>query len=267
MNLLQQLQFCAKRNTPFQGKQLHAQIIKQGLQQCPPLPNNLIDMYGKCGLLQDAFNLFNEMPQRDPISWASILTAHNQAKLTQRTLSMFPNMFTLDNLLPDNYIFATLVKACASLSSVKQGKQVHARFVSSHFYDDDVVKSSLVDMYSKCGLTEDARRVFESILRKNTVCWTALISGYARNGQCKEAVEVLRRMPVKDLFSWTALISGVVQSGDGVDAIKLFIEMRRDEVPIEDPFVLSSIVGAAANVAALELGKQFHCLVIVLGTV
>ncbi|KAF5189368.1 Pentatricopeptide repeat-containing protein [Thalictrum thalictroides] len=266
-HLLRQLQFCAKRNFPSHGKQLHAQILKTGLlhQQCPRLLNTLIDMYGKCGILEDALNLFEEMPKRDPVSWDSILSTHNQSKLPQRTLSLFPNMFKVDQLLPDNYIFATLVKACASLSTVRVGKQVHARFVSSQFYDDDVVKSSLVDMYSKCGLTEDARRVFESVSWKNSVCWTALISGYARNGQSKEAVEVLRRMPVKSLFSWTALISGVVQSGNGIDAIRLFVEMRREDIQIEDPFVLASIVGTSANLAALELGKQFHCVVVVLG--
>ncbi|OVA05700.1 Pentatricopeptide repeat [Macleaya cordata] len=264
-HLLHQLKSCAKSFTPFYGKQLHALIIKTGFQQCPPLPNTLIHMYGKCNLLQDALNLFDHLPQRDLISWASILSAHNQSNLPDKTLSLFSNFLSLDHLLPDNYIFATLIKACSSLTSLKQGKQVHARFISSPFYDDDVIKSSLVDFYSKCGLPDDARRVFDSIHEKNSVSWTAMISGYARSNRNFEAAELLRAMPVQDLFSWTALISGIVQTGDGIDGLKLFLEMRREGIGIEDPFVLSSIVGASANLAVLDLGKQIHCLVIVLG--
>ncbi|KAF8391909.1 hypothetical protein HHK36_022249 [Tetracentron sinense] len=264
-HLLRQLQACARRQSPSQGKELHAQIIKTGLEQCPPLPNNIIDMYGKCGLLQDALHLFDQLPHRDPISWASILTAHNLANLPHLTLSIFPSMFTLDRLQPDHFIFATLVKACASLAALKQGKQVHARFILSSLPGDDVVKSSLVDMYAKCGLPNEARRVFDLISLKNSVSWTAMISGYARNGCNLDAVELLKAMPVKDLSSWTALISGLVQNGDEIDALCIFMEMRKDEIHIRDPFVLSSIIGGAANLAALEIGKQLHCLVIVLG--
>ncbi|CAL5442884.1 unnamed protein product [Camellia sinensis] len=75
-------------------------------------------------------------------------------------------------------------------------------------------------------------------------------------------VELLRGMAEKNLFSWKALISGLVQSGQWIDGFNLFIEMRRAVVDIVDPFILSSIVGASANLAALELGKQIHCLVL-----
>ncbi|KAK9933013.1 hypothetical protein M0R45_020227 [Rubus argutus] len=67
---------------------------------------------------------------------------------------------------------------------------------------------------------------------------------------------MFEKLQVKNLFSWTALISGLVQSGNGVDALYLFIEMRRERVDIVDPLVLSSTVGACANLAVLELGKQ-----------
>lgn len=174
-------------------------------------------------------------------------------------------MTTVDRILPDDYIFATLIKACASLADAKRGKQVHARFLSSPFADDRVVKSALVDMYAKCGLPNDARLVFDSMPVKNNVCWTAMVSGYARNGRNSDALELFWSMQVKDLFCWTALISGFVHSGDGVTALKLFVEMRSEGVEIDDPFILSSVIGSASNLAASTLGKQLHCLVLALG--
>ena len=254
-----------RRRTPLTAKNLHAQIIKAGLEHCGPLPNTLIDGYGKCGLIQDALHLFDEMPHRDHVSWASILTAHNQANLPHLTLSMFPSMLKDDELGPDHFVLASLVKACTALGAIRKGKQVHAHFMLSPFRDDNVVKSSLVDMYAKCGLLDNARVVFDSISLKNSVSWTAMISGYARHGRKSEARDLFQRVPVRNLFSWTAFISGLVQSGNGVDAFYLFIEMRREGVNIVDPLVLSSIVGASANLAVLELGKQIHGLVITLG--
>ncbi|CAK9149130.1 unnamed protein product [Ilex paraguariensis] len=209
--------------------------------------------------------MFGEIPHRDPVSWASILTAHNQANFPHRSLSMFPDMLALDGLQPDHFVIATLVKACANLGALRIGKQVHALFVLSPFSDDDIVKSSLVDMYTKCGSVDTARLVFDSISWKNSVSWTAIISGYARCGRKNEAIELLMGMPEKNLFSWTALVSGLVQSGHGIDAFSLFIELKREGVDIVDPFILSSIIGASANLASLELGKQIHCLVLILG--
>ncbi|XP_020872047.1 pentatricopeptide repeat-containing protein At4g14050, mitochondrial isoform X2 [Arabidopsis lyrata subsp. lyrata] len=155
--------------------------------------------------------------------------------------------------------------ACANLGSIKLGKQVHCHFIVSEYSNDDVVKSSLVDMYAKCRLLDCAKAVFDSIRVKNTISWTAMVSGYAKSGRKEEALELFRRLPVKNLYSWTALISGFVQSGKGLEAFSVFTEMRRERVDILDPLVLSSIVGACANLAASIAGRQVHGLVIALG--
>ena len=75
-------------------------------------------------------------------------------------------MLKNDELGPDHFVLASLVKACTALGAIRKGKQVHAHFMLSPFRDDNVVKSSLVDMYSKCGLLDNARGVFNSISLK-----------------------------------------------------------------------------------------------------
>ncbi|KAJ0623873.1 putative tetratricopeptide-like helical domain superfamily [Helianthus annuus] len=264
-HLLQSLRLCATGSNPFPGKTLHAHILKLGLDQYGALPNTLISMYSKHGLIKDAHQLFDEMPQRDPVSWASILTAFNRANLPNRSISIFPNMFVHDCLQPDHFVFASLLNSCAALNALHLGRQVHAQFVLSAFSSDDITKSSLVDMYVKCGAVDIARAVFDTIRLKNSVSWTAMISGYARSGRKWEAVELLRDMKVQSLFSWTALVSGLIHSGHLVSALRLFVEMKQEGIKIVDPFILSSVLGASANLAALELGKQVHCLVTKLG--
>ncbi|XP_023748721.1 pentatricopeptide repeat-containing protein At4g14050, mitochondrial [Lactuca sativa] len=263
--LLQPLRLCASRRLTSHGKTLHANILKLGLDHYGALPNTLISMYGKCGLIKDAVQLFDEMPQRDVVSWASILTAYNQSNLPSRALSLFPFMFTRDFLQPDHFVFASLLNSCAALNALRIGQQLHAQFMLSPFSSDDVVKSSLVDMYAKCGSVDTARSVFDSISSKNPISWTTLISGYARSGRKSEAVDLLRDMKESDLFSWTALVSGLIQSGHLISAFHLFIEMRKEGIKIIDPFILSTIIVASANLSSLELGKQVHSLVLKLG--
>ncbi|CAN8324387.1 unnamed protein product [Cochlearia groenlandica] len=261
---LHQLKLCAKNRTLTSAKSLHAHIIKLGIIQSCPLANTLVNVYGKCSAPSHALQVFDEMPHRDNIAWASVLTALNQSNLSGKTLSMFSSS-SGGEFRPDGFVFSALVKACANLGSVKHGKQVHCSFIVSEYSGDDVVKSSLVDMYAKCDLTDIAKSVFDSIRVKNTISWTAMVSGFAKSGRKEEALELFRRLPAKNLYSWTALISGFVQSGKGLEAFSIFIEMRRESVNILDPLVLSSIVGACANMAASIAGRQVHGMVISLG--
>ncbi|KAK8518400.1 hypothetical protein V6N12_017549 [Hibiscus sabdariffa] len=95
-------------------------------------------------------------------------------------------------------------------------------------------------MYAKCGLPDNGHLIFDFIKWK---IW----------------------VPLKHLFAWAALIHGLVQCGNAVDAFDLFVEMRRNIISIINSLILSSIVGASANLEMLELGKQVHGLVIRLG--
>ncbi|XP_012838024.1 PREDICTED: pentatricopeptide repeat-containing protein At4g14050, mitochondrial-like [Erythranthe guttata] len=222
-------------------------------------------MYGKCSHMKDAVKLFDEMSGRDLASWASIFTAHNQANLPWQTHFLFSHMRSRESLQPDHFIFACLVKACTCLSASKLGLQLHAQFVLSRFSDEDVVKSSLVDFYAKCGLPDQARKVFHSIVSKNVVSWTSLVYGYARIERKNKALEHLDDMPLKNVHSWTTPISCFVQGGHCTDSFKLFNELRREDIDIEEPFVLSSLIVGSSSLAMLELGKQVLKLVIVLG--
>lgn len=266
MHHFQRLKRCDNPQLPIQAKNLHAHVIKYGLDLYGAFySNTVLDIYGKSGHLNDAVQLFEEMPRRDLASWASIFTAYNQANLHRNILSLFPSMLPLDGFQPDHFVFASLVKACACLTFSKLGLQLHAQFVVSPFSDDDVVKSALVDFYAKCGLLDTASRVFDSILLKNLVSWTSLMYGYARVGNKNKVFELLGHMPRKNLYSWTALISGFVQSGHFDDAFRLFCEMRRELVGIEEPFVISSLIAGSASSATLEVGKQVHKVVVDLG--
>ncbi|KAK8959458.1 Pentatricopeptide repeat-containing protein [Platanthera guangdongensis] len=259
------LRSTACRRFPAVTGHIHAYLLKSGIFQSPPFPSSLFNAYTKSDLHHDARNLFGEITHPDVFLYSSLLAAHARSNSPSSFLPIFRRMISVHLLLPDDFILSTLVNACARFPSIRLGRQAHAYTVVSPFYDDDVIKSSLVDMYSKCGLVNDARMVFNSIELKNFVCWTAMVSGYAASGRLSEALELFWRMPERSVFVWTVLISSLVHSGSHFDALKLFVEMLREGIDINDAFVLSAVVGAAADMALLVLGRQLHCLSISLG--
>uniref|UniRef100_A0A0D3HPN3 DYW domain-containing protein n=1 Tax=Oryza barthii TaxID=65489 RepID=A0A0D3HPN3_9ORYZ len=229
----------ATAGSPAAVRGMHARILKEGLAHHPPNPAALVSAYAKSHLLPDALHLFDETPRRDIYIYSSLLTAVSHSASPELALPILRRMLSADALHPDHFVISSVASVFARLRSRRLGRQLHAHFVASPYNGDDVVKSSLVDMYCKCGYPDDGRKVFDSMSAKNSVVWTALVSGYASNGHSEEALQLFRSMPGRNLFAWTALISGLVKTGESVGAVELFVEMRRDGVRIDDAFVLS----------------------------
>ncbi|KAG6430514.1 hypothetical protein SASPL_108584 [Salvia splendens] len=76
-------------------------------------------MYGKCGFLKDALQLFDEMSHRDLASWASIFTSHNRANLPQKNSLLVFAAASRGNLQPDDFIYVTLFNTCAGYNALK----------------------------------------------------------------------------------------------------------------------------------------------------
>ncbi|KAJ7517800.1 hypothetical protein O6H91_21G040600 [Diphasiastrum complanatum] len=226
------LKACARLAALEQGKQLHSDIIKRGFQSDMIVGNTLVDMYGKCGRTEDARELFNNMRERDAVSWNAMIAGYAQNGLGKEALALYEQM-KQEGVQPNNVTFVLLLKACASLAALEQGKQLHSDIIETDFQSDVIVGNTLVDMYAKCGCTEDARELFNNMRERDVVSWNAMIVGYAQNGLGKEA-------------------------------LALYEQMKQEGVqPDNVTFVL--LLKACASLAALEQGKQLHSDIIKTG--
>jgi pentatricopeptide repeat protein len=255
----------ATAGLPRAVRRVHARLLKEGLADLPSAPALLVSAYARSCLLPDARRAFDDAPRRDLHLYSALLAAVSHSSDPELVLPLLRRMLSDDALRPDHFVLASLASAAGRLRSLRLGRQLHAHFAASPYSADNVVKSSLIDMYCKCGVPQDARKVFDSIGVKNSVVWTALISGYASNGCTGEALDLFQSMPAHGLFTWTALISGFVKAGNYTGAMGLFVEMRRDDIRIHDAFVLATVIGGAADLAALVLGRQLHGFVMRLG--
>ncbi|XP_052210107.1 putative pentatricopeptide repeat-containing protein At3g25970 [Diospyros lotus] len=174
-----------------QGKSLHALVIKRGLEQSIPISNSLIAMYLKSSrkYLEDAVEIFESMNAKDSVSWNSILTGFSQYGLSEHTLKFFGRM-QFGTLHLDHFAFSAVLRSCSDLATLQLGQQVHALALKLGFESNDFVASSLICMYSKCGIAEDAAKSFEATTKDNSITWNSMIFAYAQHGQGKAALDL-----------------------------------------------------------------------------
>lgn len=155
--------------------------------------NALIIGYAKVGRLIEAQKLFDEMPRRDVISWTSLITGYSRGNQFVEAVKLFREMM-LAKVKPDEITLATVLSACAHIGSLDMGEAIHD-YIKRHGTKCDLyLGNSLIDMYCKCGVVENALVVFHEMEKKDSVSWTSIISGLAVNGFADYALELFMQM-------------------------------------------------------------------------
>lgn len=113
-------------------------------------------------------------------------------------------------------------------------------------------------MYSKCGLVDSARKVFDEMPHRDVASWNSLLDGYAKSGDLVHAKELFDAMPVRNVISWTSMVAGFCQNGRYEDALQVFVKMWEDCEVRPNEVTLASVLPACANLGSLELGERIE---------
>lgn len=188
------LSACARLGSLELGNWVHSWIKEHGLDGNLQLVNALIDMYSKCGELEQALVLFEGMKRKDVISWNVMIGGYTHMNRYKEALMMFRQMLR-SNVEPNDVTFLSVLPACAHLGALDLGKWIHI-YVDKNFQQLDNVslRTSLVDMYAKCGNIKAAEQVFTNMDSKSIASWNAMISGLAMHGNANKALELFSRM-------------------------------------------------------------------------
>lgn len=251
------LSACAGLRDLVMGMQIHASLAKSRFISDVYMGSALVDMYAKCADVDCAQKVFDGMTERNSVSWNSMITCYEQNGPASEALQIFVRMMEC-GVEPDEMTLASVVSACASLSAVKEGREIHARVVKSDKLRNDlVISNALVDMYAKCSMINVARWLFDRMPIKNVVSETSIISGYAKVASVKTARTMFSKMMERNVVSWNALIAGYTQNGDNEEALGLFLQMKSESVwPTH--YTFGNLFNACANLADLKLGRQAH---------
>nr|XP_043610590.1 pentatricopeptide repeat-containing protein At2g13600 [Erigeron canadensis] len=255
------LQQCLKSKTlSKQTPSVHAHIIKSPFWSETFILNRLIDVYGKSGFFENAYKVFDEMPERNIFSWNAVLSMLTNAGLLDEAKSVFLSMPDTDqcswnsmvsgfaqcdrfdeaieyfvsmhkeDFVLNTYTYGSALNSCAGLRDMKMGVQIHGSVVKSPYEGDVYMGSALIDMYSKCGNVDCAQKVFDGMGWRNVVSWNSLITCYEQNGPADEALDVFKKM--------------------------MEFGIEPDEV------TLASVASACASLCKLNLGREIHNRVI-----
>ncbi|PWA89655.1 pentatricopeptide repeat-containing protein [Artemisia annua] len=285
------LQACEESSYLVFGKELHAYLLKSDLYQDKYVANALIVMYTKYGNMKEAERIFNDMDEKDSVTWNSLLSGFVQNGLYDEAMAIFHRMQVMGQK-PDRYS----------------------------------VCNTLIDMYAKCSKMDYAESVFERLNFRDSISWTTIIMGYAQNGypsralmsfreaqmdgiesdpmlissilqvsselkfsyfvkeihgriirkglcdiilentlvntyskcECIDyATRAFKNIKAKNVVSWTIMMCGLVQNGLAIEALDVFISMK--EIEIEpDSVSLLSLLSAVSDLSALNKGKEIH---------
>ncbi|GMN39596.1 hypothetical protein TIFTF001_008820 [Ficus carica] len=179
-------------------REIHGHLVKFGVLDDIYVVNSLLSVYWKCGEARDAMQLFWNVPEKDSVSWNTMISGFCRSGDYVGSLRMFSLMIGEHGVLPNRVACLSALSSCSALEYLLQGKEIHA-FVVKSGLDDDFLISGLADMYMKCGDVKNAESIFKGVfynedIRENTVVWNVMILGYVSNGYLSQAVELFLEM-------------------------------------------------------------------------
>lgn len=190
------LKSCAALFAINLGRTLHGYVVKKGHISCQSVLKALLNMYAKCGKINDCKRLFGHMGYGDPVVWNIVLSGFSWSRMySNEVMKLFCAMHLGGEAKPTPITIATVLPVCARLGDLVAGKCIHSYVIKSGFEANNLVGNALVSMYSKCGLvSNDAYAAFVSINQKDVVSWNAIIAGFAENAYVDDAFKLFSLM-------------------------------------------------------------------------
>jgi len=150
--------------------------------------------YTKAGELESARRLFFEMPQRDAVSWSTVIVGFTSNGHFDDACSFFRDLLT-EGLKPNEATLTGILSACAQSGAFENGKILHGYIAKAGLTSIVAVTNALLDMYSRCGSIEMAHQVFiQEMSKRNVVSWTSMIAAFAMYGYGEKAIKLFREM-------------------------------------------------------------------------
>ncbi|KAF7109201.1 hypothetical protein CFC21_109502 [Triticum aestivum] len=197
-----------------------------GFQPDQYMWNRVLGMYLVCGMLAEAREVFDGMPTRSRVTWGVMMGGLVDAKRPRGALALFRELWEELGVGAGPRVVVVAVRAATVLGSVHAGRELHCCVAKMGMCEDQYLPCALIDMYSKCGRIDEARRVFDGIPWRSVVAWNTMLAVYSLHGRSEEALDLYHHM---------------CESGAGLDQ-----------------FTFSTMLRIFSRLGLLEHAKQIH---------
>ncbi|KAL0419843.1 UNVERIFIED_CONTAM: Pentatricopeptide repeat-containing protein, chloroplastic [Sesamum radiatum] len=194
------------------------------LQACEELLSGM-QIHALCSRIDDATRVFEDMGDRDNVSWNSMLAAYVQNNLYDESLGFFREITRAGQLLDQASIISAL-SACGRSGNLWNGLEIHAFALKNGMELDLQVSNTIIDMYAKCSKTSFMGSAFQRIPQKDHVSWTTIITGYVQNFCYVKALQSFREVLVQGIEIDKMMIESVLLASRGLKCISLAKEIH-----------------------------------------
>lgn len=224
---------CAQLEDDEIGALVHGLSVKYGICDDVVVGTSLVDMYAKCSKVEESRRVFDQIPERNVITWTAMVTgyAHNELPLEALILFIEMRRYGFDS----NYVTCNgLLSSFYGRENLMHCKQIHGLVVGQGLESNSYIQATLLSVYSECDIEkDDFISICSFVTRWDQIAFNAAIAGFSQL-ECSE------------------------------EALRYFFSMRASGI-MADYFTLSSILRAIGIISALEAGKQTHALVFKVG--
>ncbi|KAL5811374.1 hypothetical protein ACOSQ4_027942 [Xanthoceras sorbifolium] len=310
------LSVCAQLQSLIAGKQIQGLVLKSGYESFELVGSSLLYFYAncfkieeakqvfeelreengllwsvmlvgyvQCNLMSDALDLFMKMPRRDVIVWTKLISGYVKSEDgCDKALELFRWMIENAEVMPDEFTFDAVVRACGRLGVLCEGRLVHGMLIKCGYEFDHLIGGALIEFYCSCerineakrvydrvanpgldasnslisGLIlmrriEDAELVFNRLTETNSVSYNLMIKGYAVEGRVEDSKRLFEKMPHRTIISSNTMISVYSRNGEIHKALKLFEETKGERNPVTWNSMMSGYIQNDRHEEALEL--------------
>ncbi|XP_057772248.1 pentatricopeptide repeat-containing protein At3g26630, chloroplastic [Salvia miltiorrhiza] len=260
---------CLAISSVEKAREVYGAAVKSGFHGDVYLDNVLIDLYMKCGAIDDALKVFHKMRHKSVVSWTTVLAGlvlNGRMDIAQKVFDRMPTRNVVSwtamingyvksgkpetafelctamrraNVSPNEYTLVALLTASAELESLELGRWVHQFAIKNGFEIGAFLGTSLIDMYSKCGSLECAKRVFAEMESKSVATWNAMITSLGVHGRGEEAIAVFEEMERRDVqpdaITFAGVLSACMQIGE-IDKGRRYLYYMVQRYGIEPSF-------------------------------
>ncbi|KAK4774939.1 hypothetical protein SAY86_009874 [Trapa natans] len=231
ITLVSILPACSSLKLLSMGMLIHSYGVKVGLASQTPLLNALVALYGKCGRIEVARTMFDNLEGRNLVTWNAMIAAYEQNNDNENAIKIFCKMQD-ENVQYDCVTLVSVLSASANLGVLGTGKWLHELAIQKGFEDNVSVTNALINMYAKCGDTDAARNVFERSGQKSVVSWTSMIGACASYGLGSDALDLFSTMKEEGIspssLTFTTILNACRHAGLVEEGRKHFESMMKD---------------------------------------
>ncbi|KAJ6670306.1 hypothetical protein OIU74_027967, partial [Salix koriyanagi] len=235
----------------LEGKSVHCVAWKMGVSTLL-VQNGLVHFYGMRGCLGLARQVFDEISERDVVSWTSMIDGYSKHKWCDEAVKLFDSMLMYSDVKPNEVTMIAVLSSCSQKRDLRLGKTCHEYVKTRNVTRSLNLMNATLDMYVKCGCLDCAREIFDTMGVRDVFSWTSMVNGYAKNGELEVARALFNEMPERNVVSWNAMIAGYSQNNQPKEALELFHSMLEAAafVPMENTLVC--VLSACGQLGCLD---------------